>query len=103
MDKPWYSIEQGSVHFIVMSIKHPWSEKSEQYNWMERDLSSVDRSRTPWVILIGRRAMPRQAQICDCLRLGLVHLGLGLVLCWISTIGVGWVGSAPPGRSCSGA
>uniref|UniRef100_A0A8I7BJ37 Purple acid phosphatase n=1 Tax=Hordeum vulgare subsp. vulgare TaxID=112509 RepID=A0A8I7BJ37_HORVV len=53
MDKPWYSIEQGSVHFIVMSIKHPWSEKSEQYNWMERDLSSVDRSRTPWVILIG--------------------------------------------------
>lgn len=50
-----------------------------------------------------RRAMPRQAQICDCLRLGLVHLGLGLVLCWISTIGVGWVGSAPPGRSCSGA
>ncbi|KAE8771342.1 N-glycosylase/DNA lyase [Hordeum vulgare] len=50
-----------------------------------------------------RRVMPRQAQICDCLRLGLVHLGLGLVLCWISTIGVGWVGSAPPGRSCSGA
>ncbi|KAE8795252.1 MOSC domain-containing protein 2, mitochondrial [Hordeum vulgare] len=50
-----------------------------------------------------RRAMPRQAEICDCLRLGLVHLGLGLVLCWISTIGVGWVGSALPGRSYSGA
>ena len=29
-DKPWYSIEQGSVHFIVMSTEHPWSEKSEQ-------------------------------------------------------------------------
>ena len=31
--KPWYSIEQGSVHFIVMSTEHEWSEKSEQvYN-----------------------------------------------------------------------
>ncbi|OEL18320.1 hypothetical protein BAE44_0020663 [Dichanthelium oligosanthes] len=29
-DKPWYSIEQGSVHFIVMSTEHEWSEKSEQ-------------------------------------------------------------------------
>jgi hypothetical protein len=29
-DKPWYSIEQGSVHFLVMSTEHPWSEKSEQ-------------------------------------------------------------------------
>jgi len=32
-DKPWYSIEQGSVHFMVMSTEHEWSEKSEQvYN-----------------------------------------------------------------------
>jgi hypothetical protein len=29
-DKPWYSIEQGSVHFLVMSTEHPWSDKSEQ-------------------------------------------------------------------------
>ena len=29
-DKPWYSIEQGSVHFIVMSTEHSWSHKSEQ-------------------------------------------------------------------------
>ncbi|KQK10182.1 nucleotide pyrophosphatase/phosphodiesterase [Brachypodium distachyon] len=56
-DKPWYSIEQGSVHFIVMSTEHQWSEKSEQYNWMDEDLSSVDRSRTPWVIFIGHRPM----------------------------------------------
>ncbi|XP_034593416.1 probable inactive purple acid phosphatase 27 isoform X2 [Setaria viridis] len=56
-DKPWYSIEQGSVHFIVMSTEHEWSEKSEQYNWMDEDLSSIDRSRTPWVIFIGHRPM----------------------------------------------
>jgi hypothetical protein len=29
-DKPWYSIEQGSVHFIIISTEHKWSEKSEQ-------------------------------------------------------------------------
>ncbi|KAK3165709.1 hypothetical protein QOZ80_1AG0036720 [Eleusine coracana subsp. coracana] len=56
-DKPWYSIEQGSVHFVVMSTEHKWSEKSEQYNWMNEDLSSVNRSRTPWVIFIGHRPM----------------------------------------------
>ncbi|KAK3162202.1 hypothetical protein QOZ80_1BG0086710 [Eleusine coracana subsp. coracana] len=56
-DKPWYSIEQGSVHFIVISTEHEWSEKSEQYNWMDEDLSSVDRSRTPWIIFIGHRPM----------------------------------------------
>ncbi|KAL6853503.1 hypothetical protein ACP4OV_019532 [Aristida adscensionis] len=56
-DKPWYSIEQGSVHFIVMSTEHEWSEKSEQYNWMDEDLSSVDRTRTPWVVFIGHRPM----------------------------------------------
>ncbi|CAO2182616.1 unnamed protein product [Urochloa humidicola] len=56
-DKPWYSIEQGSVHFVVMSTEHDWSEKSEQYKWMNQDLSSVNRSRTPWVIFIGHRPM----------------------------------------------
>ncbi|XP_008661068.1 probable inactive purple acid phosphatase 24 [Zea mays] len=56
-DKPWYSIEQGSVHFVVMSTEHKWSEMSEQYKWMNQDLSSVNRSRTPWIIFIGHRPM----------------------------------------------
>ncbi|KAF8716745.1 hypothetical protein HU200_025830 [Digitaria exilis] len=56
-DNPWYSIEQGSVHFTVMSTEHDWSEKSEQYKWMNQDLSSVNRSRTPWVVFIGHRPM----------------------------------------------
>lgn len=34
-DKPWYSIEQGPVHFTVMSTEHDWSTDSEQvnHNW----------------------------------------------------------------------
>lgn len=29
-DKPWYSVEQGSVHFTVISTEHDWTEQSEQ-------------------------------------------------------------------------
>ena len=29
-DKPWYSIEQGSVHFTVISTEHDWTKNSEQ-------------------------------------------------------------------------
>ncbi|KAG2671755.1 hypothetical protein I3760_13G010100 [Carya illinoinensis] len=56
-DKPWYSIEQASVHFTVMSTEHDWSENSEQYGWMKKDLASVDRSKTPWLIFAGHRPM----------------------------------------------
>ncbi|GKA38719.1 probable inactive purple acid phosphatase 27 [Tanacetum coccineum] len=56
-DKPWYSIEQGSVHFVVISTEHAWSPNSEQYQWMSKDMASVDRSRTPWVIFTGHRPM----------------------------------------------
>ncbi|KAB1224922.1 putative inactive purple acid phosphatase 27 [Morella rubra] len=52
-DKPWYSIEQASVHFTVMSTEHDWSVKSEQNEWMKKDMASVDRSKTPWLIFMG--------------------------------------------------
>ncbi|KAK9189211.1 hypothetical protein WN944_020617 [Citrus x changshan-huyou] len=56
-DKPWYSIEQAGVHFTVMSTEHDWSENSEQYEWMKKDMASVDRSKTPWLIFAGHRPM----------------------------------------------
>ncbi|KAK9128891.1 hypothetical protein Syun_017688 [Stephania yunnanensis] len=56
-DKPWYSIEQASVHFTIISTEHNWSESSEQYGWMKKDLESVNRSATPWVIFMGHRPM----------------------------------------------
>ncbi|TYH89920.1 hypothetical protein ES332_A13G015700v1 [Gossypium tomentosum] len=56
-DKPWYSIEQGSVHFTVISTEHDWTEKSEQYEWMKTDMASVDRSKTPWLVFTGHRPM----------------------------------------------
>ncbi|KAK4592122.1 hypothetical protein RGQ29_016566 [Quercus rubra] len=56
-DKPWYSIDQGSIHFTVISTEHNWSPNSEQYQWMTKDMASVDRSRTPWLIFTGHRPM----------------------------------------------
>uniref|UniRef100_A0A2N9EWZ4 Purple acid phosphatase n=1 Tax=Fagus sylvatica TaxID=28930 RepID=A0A2N9EWZ4_FAGSY len=56
-DKPWYSIEQASVHFTIISTEHDWSENSEQYEWMKKDMASVDRSKTPWLIFMGHRPM----------------------------------------------
>lgn len=29
-DKPWYSINQGPVHFTVISTEHNWARRSEQ-------------------------------------------------------------------------
>ncbi|KAL3599675.1 hypothetical protein D5086_007593 [Populus alba] len=56
-DKPWYSIEQGSIHFTVISTENDWTENSEQYEWMTKDMGSVDRSKTPWLIFTGHRTM----------------------------------------------
>ncbi|KAI0511728.1 hypothetical protein KFK09_012360 [Dendrobium nobile] len=56
-DKPWYSIEQATVHFTVISTEHEWNVDSEQYNWINEDLASIDRRRTPWSIFLGHRPM----------------------------------------------
>ncbi|KAL3719137.1 hypothetical protein ACJRO7_004137 [Eucalyptus globulus] len=37
--KPWYSIEQASVHFTVISTKHDWSENLDQYQWMRGNMA----------------------------------------------------------------
>ncbi|KAJ7519051.1 hypothetical protein O6H91_20G020900 [Diphasiastrum complanatum] len=54
-DKPWYSIEQGPVHFTIMSTEHSWDPQSEQYKWIESDLASVKRQQTPWILFAGHR------------------------------------------------
>lgn len=56
-DKPWYSINQGPVHFTVISTEHNWARRSEQYNWIKRDLASADRKQTPWIVFCGHRPM----------------------------------------------
>jgi len=53
----WYSRNYPGVHMVFMSTEHDYSVGSQQYNWLEQDLSSVDRSVTPFVIVYGHSPM----------------------------------------------
>ena len=53
----WYSYDYGLVHFTVISTEHDFTPGSPQYQWIESDLKSVDRTTTPWVIVAGHRPM----------------------------------------------
>eukprot|EP00743_Colponemidia_sp_Colp-15_P006986 GILK01007539.1.p1 GENE.GILK01007539.1~~GILK01007539.1.p1 ORF type:complete len:660 (-),score=66.82 GILK01007539.1:116-2095(-) len=53
----WYSFDYGMVHFTMFSTEHDFSPDSPQYRWLEKDLAAVDRTRTPWVVVGGHRAM----------------------------------------------
>eukprot|EP00944_MAST-04C_sp_MAST-4C-sp1_P011916 g11916.t1 len=60
----WYSFNVGPVHVLMMSTEHDWTKGSEQYKFIEADLSSVNRTVTPWVILTGHRMM-YTTQMCE--------------------------------------
>lgn len=48
----YYSFEVAGIHLIMLGSYTGYDEYSEQYNWLEADLSKVDRSRTPWLIVL---------------------------------------------------
>jgi hypothetical protein len=47
----------GLIHFVGMSTEHDYTIGSAQYLWIEQDLMNLDRTKTPWVIFGGHRAM----------------------------------------------
>ncbi|KAK9235902.1 Metallo-dependent phosphatase-like protein [Lipomyces kononenkoae] len=73
----WYSFDHGMVHYVSINTETdlgngligeddvngpedmdsgPFgSYPNEQIDWLEKDLSSVDRTKTPWVIVSGHR------------------------------------------------
>eukprot|EP00698_Gefionella_okellyi_P016921 TRINITY_DN4890_c0_g1_i1.p1 TRINITY_DN4890_c0_g1~~TRINITY_DN4890_c0_g1_i1.p1 ORF type:complete len:597 (+),score=70.63 TRINITY_DN4890_c0_g1_i1:184-1791(+) len=55
--QPWYSFDYGSVHFILFSTETVFAVDSPQYQFLQQDMASVDRSKTPWVVLGGHRPM----------------------------------------------
>ncbi|XP_014496525.1 purple acid phosphatase 15 [Vigna radiata var. radiata] len=46
----YYSFNAGGIHFIMLGAYIDYYKNGEQYKWLERDLASVDRSITPWLI-----------------------------------------------------
>ena len=53
----WYSYSYGSVHTIVLSSEHDLSMGSVQHGWLLQELRSVDRSKTPWLIVESHRPL----------------------------------------------
>lgn len=56
-DQAFYSFDFGPAHVAVMSTEHDYTPGSDQHLWLSGDLAAVDRSRTPWLILMGHRPM----------------------------------------------
>ncbi len=53
----WYSFDYGIVHYTVFSTEHNFTAGSPQHQWLAADLKSVDRSVTPWLVVMSHRAM----------------------------------------------
>lgn len=46
------SYEVAGAHVVMLGSYAPYLEDSEQFAWLRRDLASVDRARTPWLIAV---------------------------------------------------
>ncbi|CAN8325822.1 unnamed protein product [Cochlearia groenlandica] len=55
--KFWYSADYGMFRFCVADTEHDWREGTEQYQFIERCLATVDRKTQPWLIFIAHRVL----------------------------------------------
>lgn len=53
----YYSFNAGVVHFVFISTETNFLPGSDQFNFIKRDLESVDRKKTPFVVVQGHRPM----------------------------------------------
>ncbi|CAA2975789.1 probable inactive purple acid phosphatase 2 [Olea europaea subsp. europaea] len=53
----YYSFDMGVVHFVYFSTETNFLKGSKQYEFLKHDLESVDRNRTPFVVVQGHRPM----------------------------------------------
>lgn len=53
----YYSFDMGVVHFVYFSTETNFLQGSRQYSFLKHDLESVDRKKTPFVVVQGHRPM----------------------------------------------
>ncbi|CAN1152774.1 Probable inactive purple acid phosphatase 2 [Linum perenne] len=53
----YYSFDFGAVHFVYISTETNFLLGSRQYEFLQKDLESVNRSKTPFIVLQGHRPM----------------------------------------------
>ncbi|KAF3333942.1 nucleotide pyrophosphatase/phosphodiesterase isoform X1 [Carex littledalei] len=55
--KFWYATDYGMFRFCIADTEQDWRPGSEQYKFIEKCLSSVDREKQPWLIFLGHRVL----------------------------------------------
>ncbi|XP_065181065.1 uncharacterized protein LOC135811751 [Sycon ciliatum] len=53
----WYSHDYGLIHVVWLSTEHDFYPSSDMYKFLVADLATVNRTRTPWVFVMGHRPM----------------------------------------------
>ncbi|KAG9456806.1 hypothetical protein H6P81_001314 [Aristolochia fimbriata] len=48
----WYSVKRASAYIIVLSSYSAYGKYTPQYQWLEQELPKVNRSETPWLIVL---------------------------------------------------
>jgi len=98
----WYSWDHGMVHFIQFNTETdflnapdlpggsgaenagPFAPTGAQIEWLKKDLASVNRAKTPWVIAAGHRPWYVSTSECTDCQLAfeplLLQYGVDLVL-----------------------
>ncbi|XP_074309639.1 putative inactive purple acid phosphatase 1 [Silene latifolia] len=56
-EKFWYSTDYGMFRFCIADTEHDWRVGTEQYNFIENCLASVDRQKQPWLIFLAHRVL----------------------------------------------
>jgi len=67
----WYSYDHGMVHFVQIDTETdlghglvgpdegspeysgPFATQDAQLNWLQADLAAVNRTKTPWIVVLG--------------------------------------------------
>lgn len=49
--KLYYSYDVPGAHIVMLGTYADWSPRSRQREWLAADLASIDRARTPWLIV----------------------------------------------------
>ena len=68
----YYSSNVGPVHVLTLNTLIPYASGSPQWNWMVADLAAVDRTVTPWLIVVFHMPIYHTYEIpfksCECVR-----------------------------------
>ncbi|KAI3699010.1 hypothetical protein L2E82_42979 [Cichorium intybus] len=55
--KLWYVLDYGLFRFCVADSESDWTEGSEQYDFINQCLATVNREKQPWLIFIAHRVL----------------------------------------------